>query len=184
MLQEFHAHDRVVGLGLLVGKRLHGDLAVVDGYAAQSHVGLGRLQRRQAQIDTGHPRARTCKGFGEDAAAAPHVQYLAPGQIDPLPDKVETQRIDVVQGLEFAADGPPAGGDRFELGDFGSIDVGWRGRRFRRASHGGLGSSSRFSARIISRVLPVTLRLESSMAPTATRGESQPAMATGILIKL
>jgi hypothetical protein len=35
-----------------------------------------------------------------------------------------------------------------------------------------------------SRVLPMTVRLESSMAVAATRGVSRPLMATGMLIRL
>ena len=40
------------------------------------------------------------------------------------------------------------------------------------------------SRRINSRVLPMTVRLESSMAVTATRGVSRPLMAMGMLIRL
>ncbi|MNP49247.1 hypothetical protein D3C76_1434220 [compost metagenome] len=84
---------------------------------------LGDRQRRLAHVDAGDRGAAQGHGFAEDAATATHVQHFLAGQADALVDPVDAQRVDFVQRLELAFAVPPAVGQRFELGDFGAVDV-------------------------------------------------------------
>ncbi|MNW00863.1 hypothetical protein D3C71_1964130 [compost metagenome] len=82
------------------------------------------LERFVRQVDTGHVRATARHRFRQDAAAAPDVQHLFAGKaarafLNPF----QPQRIDGMQGLEFAFRVPPPAGQGAELVQFGLVGV-------------------------------------------------------------
>ncbi|MNQ36276.1 hypothetical protein D3C85_497950 [compost metagenome] len=123
MLEHFQAGDHVELLGHLFGQGFGGDLPVIDAHARLQLMQLRHGQGRFAHVDAGDGGAALGHGFAEDAAAAADVEDFLAGQADALLDPVDPQRIDVVQGFEFAFTVPPAVGEGFEFGDFGVIDV-------------------------------------------------------------
>ncbi|MNZ68379.1 hypothetical protein D3C78_866440 [compost metagenome] len=123
MLEHLKAGDHVELLGQLFGQGLGGDLPVLDVDPGFELVQLGHGQWRFTHVDAGDGGATQGHGFTEDAAAAADIEDLLAGQLDPLVDPVDPQRVDVVQRLELALAVPPAVGQGFELGDFGVVDV-------------------------------------------------------------
>ncbi|MNT71263.1 hypothetical protein D3C72_2097300 [compost metagenome] len=82
------------------------------------------LQGFFSQIDAGHLGAAAGHRFGQDAAAAAHVQHLLPAKaarafLDPFQPK----RVDGVQRLELAFRVPPPAGQGAELVEFGLVGV-------------------------------------------------------------
>ena len=110
-------------LGHFVGEGFGGDLPVFDADPGLQLMQLCDRQRRFAHVDAHHRGAALGHGFAENAATAAHVEDFLAGQVDPLVDPVDPQRVDVVQGLELAFAVPPAMGQGFEFGDFGVVDV-------------------------------------------------------------
>ncbi|MCY1442151.1 hypothetical protein D9M71_585030 [compost metagenome] len=123
VLKHFQAGDHVELLGHFLGQGFGGDLPIFDVDARFQLMQLGNRQRRFAHVDTRHGRAALGHGFTEDATAATHVEHFLAGQIDPLVNPVDPQRVDVVQRFEFAFAVPPAMGQGLEFGDFGVVDV-------------------------------------------------------------
>ena len=110
--------------GLLGGEFFHGDLAVVDLFAAFQQMQLGDLQGLVAQVDAGDLRAQAGHAFRQDAAAAADIQHGLAGQAGEAVDVVQAQRVDVVQRLEFAVRVPPAVGQLGEFFQFDRVGVG------------------------------------------------------------
>ena len=113
--------------GLPRGQVLDGDLFILGRGAAFQGVQPGHLKRLVGQVHA-QRGGSTClgQGFGEDAAAAAHVHHVEAGQAAAglLDDPFQAQRVDVVQGFEFAVRVPPPRGERLELVEFGLVDVG------------------------------------------------------------
>ena len=84
---------------------------------------LRHLERLVGQVDAQHLRAAPRHRIGQDAAAAAHVQHLAPGDRRNAFDPLQPQRIDFVQRAKFAFQIPPAVGQFGEFGQFGRIGI-------------------------------------------------------------
>ncbi|MNC35393.1 hypothetical protein D3C75_838770 [compost metagenome] len=123
MLEHLQTGDHVELAGHFRSQRLGGALPVVDLHAGLQLVQARHGQRRLAHVDGCYGRAAQGHRLAEDAAAAADVEHPLAGQADALVDPVDPQRVDVVQRLELAFAVPPAVGQRFELGDFGAVDV-------------------------------------------------------------
>src|SRR4029079_18344639 len=61
--------------------------------------------------------------LGEDAAAAADVQHFLAGERRALIDPLQAQRIDLMEGTEFAFGIPPARGERAEFLELAWIDI-------------------------------------------------------------
>jgi len=125
VFQHFHARHHIEGLRLLDRQLLHRHLTVFEIV----HPGLSGMQasdgqRRFAHVDAQHLRTPARHRFGQNTAAAAHVQHTLAAQRGAFVNPVQPQRVDLVQRLEFGVGVPPAGGQRFKLGDFGGIDIG------------------------------------------------------------
>ncbi|MNL56290.1 hypothetical protein D3C87_1797740 [compost metagenome] len=84
----------------------------------------GDLQRLVGQVDAGDVRAAPGHRLRQDAAAATHIQHFLAGEAaGALLNPFQPQRIDGMQGLEFAFRVPPAAGQGAELVQFGLVGV-------------------------------------------------------------
>ena len=139
MFEHFHAHHDIEVTGLAGRQVFDGNFFVLGRNAAFEGVQPRHLQGLVGQVHAqGAGRAAAGQGLGEDAAAAAHVHDVqareaATGLLD---DPAQPQRVDVVQGLEFAVGVPPARGENLELVQFGLVDVGAAGRGGGQGCHG------------------------------------------------
>lgn len=84
---------------------------------------LGRHKGRLRQIDAGHPAPFTGQGFGQDTPSAAHIQHCHSGKTDPILDVGNSDRVNVVEGLEITIPVPPVVFPGRKLGNFGIIDI-------------------------------------------------------------
>jgi hypothetical protein len=82
-------------------------------------------QRCLSHIGAGNFGTACCHAFTQNSAAAAYIKYALSGKRAAGVDKVEPERIDVVQGLEFTLLVPPARRQFFELSDLDWINVGF-----------------------------------------------------------
>ena len=125
VLEHLEASHHVVPSRFLRGRFLCGRESIFDARARLELVQARNRQRAFGHIDSGHRGPGLCERLGQNAAAASDVDHPGAVQIDVLPNPVEPQWIDLVQGTEFAFRVPPAGGESVEFGDLGGIDILW-----------------------------------------------------------
>ncbi|MDT4853394.1 hypothetical protein FQZ97_876590 [compost metagenome] len=124
MFQHFHAGHHVVMAGPFGRQLFDGDLAVIHLHARFQAMQACHLQGFVGQVDAGDFRAAAGHGFGQDAAAATHVQHgLARQAARALLDPFQPQGVDGVQGLELAFGIPPAARQGTELVQFGLVGI-------------------------------------------------------------
>jgi len=85
---------------------------------------FGHGQRCCAGIDSGDHRTQGRHAFGQNSAAAAHIQYILTRQGHPGVDIIDPQFVDIVQRFLLAAFIPPDRRHGFELGKFRVINVG------------------------------------------------------------
>jgi hypothetical protein len=124
VLQHFHAGYNVKTGGRFIGKRFYGNLPVIDLLPGFKQVQLRDLQRFVGEIDARYLRAARGHGFSKDAAAAADIENFFSLQRCDAVDMIQPQRVDFVQGAEFALWVPPAVREFAEFFQFGRIDVG------------------------------------------------------------
>jgi hypothetical protein len=105
------------------GQVLDGDAAVIHFNSAFQQVQLGHLQRFFGKINAGHLGAAGGHGLGEDAAAAADIEHHLPVQRRDAVNMFKPQRIDFVQGPEFAVAIPPAVGEFAKLVELGRVGI-------------------------------------------------------------
>ena len=126
VFQQFHAGNHIEGVRHFFGQLFHSDVAVADvADIFFQGVQFGDFQGFFRHIDAGN-----CVGtelghaLGKNAAATADVQYGFAGQTGVAVDIAQAQRVDVVQGFEFAGFVPPFVGKAAEFVDFGGVYVG------------------------------------------------------------
>ena len=128
MLEHFHAGHAVELAGLFARQIFGGDQAVIHFLPAFQQMQLRDLERFFGEVDTGYISTAHRHAFRQNAAAATDIEHAFALDADQFVDVIQAQRVDLVQGFEFAVRIPPACGQRTELGEFGRIDV-WVGLR-------------------------------------------------------
>ena len=108
MLEQFHARDDVECAWHVTRQRFGLDLAVLNLKPGLEQMQLGDLQRRVAQVDTGHAGASDSHCFREYSAAAADIEHAFSSETSDAVDIIEPQRIDIMQRFEFRAGVPPA----------------------------------------------------------------------------
>ncbi len=125
MFQHFEASHGIKAFRLFGGQGFDRNLAVVEvAHALLFGMQASDGQRGLAHVDAEHAGATSRHAFRQDASAAADIHDALAGEADTLVDPVQAQGVNVMQGLEFGGLVPPFGGQGFELGDFGRIDVG------------------------------------------------------------
>jgi hypothetical protein len=85
---------------------------------------FGDFQRFFSHIDAGGVcGAELGHAFGENAAAATHIEHGFAADAAILVDIAQAQRVDIVQGFEFAGFIPPFVGQLAEFVDFARVDI-------------------------------------------------------------
>ena len=86
---------------------LNRDFAVLNTHTAFQSVQLSDVQWLGTQINAGYVGATLSHAFAENAAPTADIQHFLTGQRTMAVDVVGTQRVNVVQGFEFALAIPP-----------------------------------------------------------------------------